>query len=59
MAQAPQSSRNDVPAPIRQALLMLVAHWYEHRDPLEIGSAAAQIPGGISELLMPYRGVRL
>lgn len=49
----------DVPAPVRQALLMLVAHWYEHRDPVEIGSPATLIPGGVSELLMPYRGARL
>jgi uncharacterized phiE125 gp8 family phage protein len=49
----------DVPAPIRQAILMLVAHWYEHRDPIEIGAPATRIPSGVSELLMPYRKVRL
>jgi uncharacterized phiE125 gp8 family phage protein len=48
-----------VPEPIRHALLLLVAHWYEHRDPLEIGSAAAAIPAAVSELLQPYREVRL
>lgn len=45
----------DVPAPIRQALLMLIAHWYEHRDPIEIGSVEANIPASVSELLKPYR----
>jgi uncharacterized phiE125 gp8 family phage protein len=49
----------EVPQPIRHAILMLVAHWYEHRDPLEIGSAAAAIPPAVSELLKPYREVRL
>ena len=49
----------DVPAPIRHALLMLVAHWYEHRDPIEIGSVEANIPAPVSELLMPYRVPRL
>lgn len=49
----------DVPAPIRQALLLLVAHWYEHRDPIEVGSPAARIPASVSDLLMPYRQVRL
>lgn len=49
----------DVPQPIRHAILLLVAHWYEHRDPLEIGSAAAAIPPAVSELLRPYREVRL
>lgn len=49
----------DVPEPIRQALLMLVAHWYEHRDPVEIGSDAVAIPSGVSRLLKPYRMVRI
>lgn len=49
----------DVPSPIRQALLMLVAHWYEHRDPIEIGSPGVAIPPGVSRLLKPYRMVRL
>lgn len=49
----------NVPQPIRHALLLLVAHWYEHRDPLEIGSAAAAIPAAVSDLLKPYREVRL
>ena len=50
---------SDVPASIRLALLMLVAHWYEHRDPGEIGSAAAKVPQLISALLSPYLPVRL
>lgn len=48
-----------VPAPIRQAVLLLVAHWYEHRDPLEAGQASAAIPPAVSDLLKPYREVRL
>jgi uncharacterized phiE125 gp8 family phage protein len=46
---------SDVPQPIRQALLLLIAHWYEHREPVEIGATATTIPAGVSELLMPYR----
>lgn len=49
----------EVPQPIRQAILMLVAHWYEHRDPIEIGSEATVIPLAVSELLMPWRRARL
>ena len=48
-----------VPAPIRQALLLLVAHWFEHRDPIEIGSAETRIPAVVSDLLAPYKPVRL
>jgi uncharacterized phiE125 gp8 family phage protein len=50
---------SDVPQPIRQALLLLTAHWYENREPVEIGAAATVIPGIISELLSPYRRRRL
>ncbi len=50
---------DDVPAPIRQALLLLVAHWHEHRDPIEIGSPDAAIPAAVSDLLLPYRVARL
>jgi uncharacterized phiE125 gp8 family phage protein len=49
----------DVPASIRQAVLLLVAHWYEHREPIEIGAATVTIPHGVSDLLQPYRPVRL
>ncbi len=53
------ASAEDVPAPIRHALLLLVAHWYEHRDPVEIGSSGAAIPEAVSRLLLPYRMARL
>jgi uncharacterized phiE125 gp8 family phage protein len=49
----------DVPEPIRYAVLLLVAHWYEHRDPIEIGAAGTAVPRPVSELLAPYRAVRL
>jgi uncharacterized phiE125 gp8 family phage protein len=52
-------SATDVPAPIRQALLLLVAHWYEHRDPIEIGCSETAIPHAVSSLLHPYRRPRL
>ncbi|MDX2259413.1 MAG: head-tail connector protein [Hyphomicrobiaceae bacterium] len=50
---------DDVPAPIRHALLLLVAHWYEHRDPIEIGAQDAVIPDAVSQLLKPFRSVRI
>ena len=49
----------DVPAPIRQAILLLVAHWYDHRSPVEIGHLAEPVPDMVSELLAPYRSIRL
>lgn len=50
---------SSVPAPLRHAILLLVAHWYEHRDPIEIGSEAARIPAAISDLIAPFRKIRL
>lgn len=47
-----------VPHDIRHALLLLVAHWYEHREPATRGGTPA-IPDAVSALLAPYRVVRL
>ena len=49
----------DVPATIRHALLLLIAHWYEHREPVEIGAALNAVPVMVSDLLHPYRRRRL
>lgn len=48
-----------VPAPIRQALLLLVAHWFEHRDPSEVGREATRIPVAASQLLASWQSPRL
>jgi hypothetical protein len=44
----------DVPADLKQAVLLLVAFWFENRD---VGAASG--PGGLERLLAPYRRVRL
>lgn len=53
------AAASDVPAPIRQALLLLVAHWYERRDPIDIGAKETRIPAAVSSLLEPYVEKRL
>jgi uncharacterized phiE125 gp8 family phage protein len=45
----------DVPAPLRQAILMLVAHWYEHRGAVGSESAGWIAPLGFQALTAPYR----
>lgn len=50
---------DDVPATIRHALLLLVSHWYENREPVEIGVAINAVPAMVSELLLPFRRRRL
>ena len=49
----------DVPAPIRQALLLLVTHWFESREPVVLGEAPYEVPATVATLLLPYRRVRL
>ena len=46
----------DIPTPLRQGLLLLVAHLYEHRDG---GEAPPGFPMMVDALTQPYRGVRL
>jgi len=53
------SAVSDVPSPIRHAVLLLVAHWFEHRDPIEIGSSSVTIPASVSHLMEPYRLARI
>ena len=45
----------DVPAPLRQAVMMLVAHWYEHRGVVGHDMAGAIPPLGFDALIAPYR----
>lgn len=53
------AAAGDVPAPIRQALLLLVAHWYERRDPIDIGAKETSVPAAVSNLLAPFVEKRL
>ncbi|MDP2124700.1 MAG: head-tail connector protein [Parvibaculum sp.] len=46
----------DVPPPLKQALLLLVAHWFEHREPMGAGT---ELPRMITALVAPYRRLRL
>lgn len=42
----------DVPADLRQAIRLLLAHWYDNRVATADGAA---VPAGVSALLAPYR----
>lgn len=46
----------DVPPDLKQAVLALVAHWFEHRD---LAVADAVSPPGFDRLVAGYRQVRL
>ena len=46
----------DVPAAIRQAMLLLVTQWYEHRQVTGTGTA---LPFAVEAMLAPHRRIRL
>lgn len=53
------AAADDVPMPIRQALKMLVAHWYEAREPVVIAQHAESVPATVASLIAPYRSAKL
>ena len=42
-----------VPEPLKHAILLLVAHWYENR---EVMGAETEIPYAVEAMISPYRG---
>jgi uncharacterized phiE125 gp8 family phage protein len=49
----------DVPAPLVQAIRLLVAHWYENRGLIAVGRVVAVVPAAIAALIAPYRVLSL
>lgn len=44
-----------VPVPIKQAILLLLGHLYEHREAVTEGQAMTAVPMAVEALLSPYR----
>jgi uncharacterized phiE125 gp8 family phage protein len=49
---------DDVPQPIRTAILLLVAHWYQNREAVAAAADTA-LPLGVEALLAPFRRIGL
>ena len=49
----------DVPEPLRQAVRLLVAHWYGNCGLIATGGTVALLPGSVAALLAPYRVLAL
>jgi uncharacterized phiE125 gp8 family phage protein len=45
----------NVPAPLKEAVKQLAAHWYENREAVLVGVNAQAIPLGLFDLIEPYR----
>lgn len=52
------SAPDEVAAPIRQALLLLIGHWYANREAVA-PTTLKELPMAVSSLLAPYRRVSL
>ena len=44
-----------IPSPIKTAIMMLVAHWFENREAVAAVGADNLLPLGVTDLLAPYR----
>ena len=48
---------SNVPAPIKQAILLLVGHWYDHREAVS-SDTKAPVPFAVDALVAPFRRSR-
>lgn len=48
-------SWDTAPADVREAILMLGAHWYENREAVLVGVGANMMPLGYHDLLLAHR----
>lgn len=46
---------SDVPEPLRLAVRLLVAHWYENRGLVAVGASLSPVPATVDALITPYR----
>ena len=47
-----------VPKQFKQAILLLVGHWYENRESVITGTIATPLPQGVERLTLPWRAER-
>jgi uncharacterized phiE125 gp8 family phage protein len=44
-----------VPDDLRQAILLLIGHWYENREAVVVGQAPADLPFAVEAIISAYR----
>lgn len=49
----------NVPGPLRQAIRLLTAHWYENRGLAAVRQSVAVLPASVDALIAPYRVLSL
>lgn len=53
--ETPEREMPTVPAPIQQAVLLLVGQWFKTRENVVTGTIATALPFAVEALLSPYR----
>jgi uncharacterized phiE125 gp8 family phage protein len=48
---------DDVPQEFKQAIMLMIGHWYENREQVTVGDVAREIPLGVEALLWLDRNV--
>ena len=51
----PSPTRADVQPVLRAAMLLLIGHWYAHRESVVVGTISGPVQDGVEALLFPYR----
>ena len=53
--QAGYASNDAVPASLRHAALLLIGHWYENREAVNVGNIVQDVPLAYDALISAYR----
>lgn len=53
------ANETDVPKDLRQALLLLVSHWFEQREPVGFGGTFHEIPATITAILANHKHLKV
>ena len=53
------ASASDIPAPIIQAIYIIVGRYYENRQDVVMGTQVNEVPLMVNHLLTPYRLLEL
>ena len=49
------SQAGSAPKPLHQAILMLVAHWFQNRETVNVGNIVTELDYAVKALLQRYR----
>lgn len=55
--EAGYATPDDVPQSLKQAMLLLIGHWFANREAVNIGNISTEIPMAVDSLCRKYRSV--